>query len=69
MHNYRDFTYDPINFVGLDTFVEELHNKSMHFVPILDVGIAMRPWGNYSAYTEGIENNTFITINGETLIT
>ena len=68
MNDYRDFTFDPVNFADLGTFVEELHNKSMHYVPILDVGVAMRPWSNYSAYSEGVENNTFITINGEVLV-
>jgi alpha-glucosidase (family GH31 glycosyl hydrolase) len=41
----------------------------MHYVPILDVGVAMRSWGDYSAYTEGLEKNVFITIkDNETLV-
>lgn len=37
--------------------------KGIHYIPILDAGIARRPWGNYSAYTEGSEKNVFYKIN------
>jgi alpha-glucosidase (family GH31 glycosyl hydrolase) len=43
LDNYRDFTYDPIRYAGLPQYIEELHNKSMRYVPIIDAGIAMRP--------------------------
>ena len=32
----------------------------MHYVPILDAGIAARPWGNYSAYDDGVAKGIFI---------
>ena len=32
----------------------------MHFVPILDAGIAQREGGNYSVYNEGKEKDIFI---------
>ena len=40
MDNYKDFTYDPVNFKGLGDFVNDLHDKDMHYIPILDAGIA-----------------------------
>ena len=53
MDSYRDFTFDPVKFSDLPKFVDGLHNKSMRYVPIIDAGVARRPWGNYSAYTDG----------------
>lgn len=63
MYNYRDFTYDHINFFGLDEFVNELHSKNIRYVPILDAGIAQRPAGNYPSYEFGLAQNAFIKIN------
>jgi alpha-glucosidase (family GH31 glycosyl hydrolase) len=40
MQDYRDFTYDTKDFAGLPGFVDGLHAKAMHFVPIIDAGIA-----------------------------
>ena len=37
----------------------------MHYVPILDAGIAKRPSGQYSAYDEGHADDIFIKINGD----
>ena len=39
---YKDFTFDPVNFSGLGEFVEDLHSKRMHYIPIIDAGIAKR---------------------------
>ena len=39
----------------------------MKYVPILDAGIAMRTPGTYPAFTEGLEDDIFIKINGKTL--
>lgn len=60
MHDYRDFTVDPLNYADLGDFVHELHNKSLHYIPILDAGIAQREGGNYSAYNTGKEKDVFI---------
>jgi len=32
----------------------------MHFVPILDAGIAQREGGNYTAYNDGVEKDVFM---------
>mmetsp|Transcript_43925 Transcript_43925/g.42451 ORF Transcript_43925/g.42451 Transcript_43925/m.42451 type:complete len:99 (+) Transcript_43925:526-822(+) len=53
MFNYRSFTVDQSRFADLGTFVDDLHTKGMHYVPIVDAGIAYRPWGDYSAFTAG----------------
>jgi alpha-glucosidase (family GH31 glycosyl hydrolase) len=63
LDNYRDFTYDPIKYAGLPEYIEELHNKSMYYVPIIDAGVSMRSWGTYDFYNEGVANHSFITIN------
>jgi len=65
MDSYRDFTVDPVNFAGLKEFVEELHSKGMHFVPILDAGVAVRTWGNYSSYEEGLKRGVFVDSGAE----
>ncbi len=35
----------------------------MHYVPIIDAGIAYRPWGDYDAYDSGIQDGIFIKAN------
>lgn len=48
LNAYRDFTYDTLNYGDLPKFIAELYEDDLHYVPIIDAGIAMRPWGNYS---------------------
>jgi alpha-glucosidase (family GH31 glycosyl hydrolase) len=42
--NYRDFHYDDQNgFKDQPNFVQNtLHNQNMHWIPIIDAGIAQR---------------------------
>lgn len=47
LNNYRDFTYDNVSFNGLPEFIDELHSKDMHYIPILDLGISHRPGLDY----------------------
>lgn len=43
MKDYRDFTYDKDgSFEGLGDFVKGLHDSNMHYIPIIDAGIAIR---------------------------
>ena len=42
MYSYRDFTYDHTKYAGLKEFVDDLHDKNMKWVPILDAGISAR---------------------------
>jgi alpha-glucosidase (family GH31 glycosyl hydrolase) len=32
----------------------------MHFIPILDIGIAKRPKGEYTAYDDGVDEDVFL---------
>jgi alpha-glucosidase (family GH31 glycosyl hydrolase) len=54
MNNYKSFEHDPVNFKDLPEFVEDLHAKDMHYIPILDAGVAKRSEG-YQAYTDGVD--------------
>ena len=64
MLDYRNFEYDPIRFKDLPSIIkDEIHGKGRHYVPILDAGVAYRPWGDYSGYTDGINvdgKNVFV---------
>lgn len=52
MNSYQDFTYDPVNFKGLADFVQTLHqNYSMHYIPIIDAGIAK--FNDYMVWQDG----------------
>ena len=48
MNDYWDFTYDSNNYVDLPEMVDWLHDKDLHYVPIVDAGIAVR--SNYLVY-------------------
>ena len=37
----------------------------MHYVPIVDAGIAYRPWGDYDAFTTGETSGYFIKASPE----
>lgn len=58
LDNYEDFTYDNVNFGTLPDLVNELHSKNMHFVPIIDAGIAKIDGSK--AYDEGKQDDVFI---------
>lgn len=60
MDSYKDFTIDPVNFKDLPEFVEMIHESSLHYIPIIDAGIAQRKGGNYSTYNDGVEQDVFI---------
>ena len=69
MDNYKDFTYDPIHFADLKDFIDELHTQGMHYVPIVDAGVAKRDNEGYKAYEDGVAQGVFIkTDKGEVLI-
>ena len=53
LDKYRDFTVDPLNFDKLGDFVDELHGKDMHYIPIIDAGVAQRASG-YDAFNSGV---------------
>ena len=42
MKDYRDFTYDEKRFDGLPDFVNRIHEDHLHYIPIIDAGVAKR---------------------------
>ena len=57
MDEYEDFTTGQ-GFEDLGGFVNEIHAKNLHYVPILDAGIAKRD--GYAAYEDGMKRGVFI---------
>eukprot|EP00347_Sterkiella_histriomuscorum_P022543 403338093 len=70
MDSYKDFTYDSTEqrYKGLPDFVTDLNKNNMHYIPILDAGISLRPNTGYSAYDQGKQKDLFIKIRDEDLI-
>eukprot|EP00826_Nyctotherus_ovalis_P045551 TRINITY_DN5053_c0_g1_i18.p1 TRINITY_DN5053_c0_g1~~TRINITY_DN5053_c0_g1_i18.p1 ORF type:complete len:797 (+),score=236.90 TRINITY_DN5053_c0_g1_i18:92-2482(+) len=58
MQDFRDFTVDKKNYEGLGLFVDELHKKGMHWVPIIDAGLKFDSEDKY--FKEGETTNAFI---------
>jgi len=48
--------------------VKELHDSGMHYIPILDLGLAQRGEG-YDAYSDGAAKKTFIMTEGGEVFT
>lgn len=42
MDAYKDFTFDPENYMDLPEFVKILHAENYQYIPIIDAGIAQR---------------------------
>lgn len=61
MDDRKDFTFNPQTFSGLSDFVKELHEKGMHYIPIIDPGISSseKP-GTYRPYERGLDMDIFI---------
>jgi alpha-glucosidase (family GH31 glycosyl hydrolase) len=60
LDRYRDFTYDPVNYAGLGDFVKYLHSENLHYIPIIDAGIAQRPDVGYGPYDDGVADDIFV---------
>ncbi|XP_045462356.1 lysosomal alpha-glucosidase-like [Harmonia axyridis] len=61
MNNSNDFTYDKRNFKGLPDFIETLHDKGMHYIPLIDAGVsASEVPGTYPPYDEGVKMDIFV---------
>ncbi|KAH7909433.1 glycoside hydrolase family 31 protein [Hygrophoropsis aurantiaca] len=63
-HAYRDFTTDPVSFPGdeMREFIQELAANHQHYIPIVDVGIALTVNSTdvYDPYTRGVEQDVWI---------
>lgn len=61
MNSSNDFTYDKVNFEGLPEFIKDLHNKGMHYIPLIDPGVsASEIQGTYPPYDIGIKMDIFV---------
>lgn len=61
MNNSNDFTYDHENFKDLPGFVKELHQRGMHYIPLVDPGIsASEAPGTYPPYDKAIEMDILV---------
>jgi alpha-glucosidase (family GH31 glycosyl hydrolase) len=71
LQSYRDFTYDKSDnrYKDLPQFIKNLTDNGLHYVPIIDAGIALRPNQGYIAYDEGKKADVFLKIKmGEDLV-
>jgi len=60
MDNYRDFTYNKVEFAGLPDFIAKLTSNKMQWLPIQDAAVSKRPGVNYIAYDEGVKRDIFV---------
>ncbi|KAI8945447.1 glycoside hydrolase family 31 protein [Xylaria longipes] len=67
MKAYRDFENDPDRYPydkGFE-FLEDLHEKNQHYIPIIDAGIYVPIPGNqsdeYPAFDRGLQQNAFVS--------
>ncbi|KAF6262828.1 glycosyl hydrolases family 31-domain-containing protein [Scenedesmus sp. NREL 46B-D3] len=61
MHNrFRNAEFDPHRYPAhaMSSFVEALHSRGQHWIPILDAGVAVS--NGYSAYEEGNKDSIWI---------
>ena len=69
MEDYKDFTWDPINFPRekMGDFVKKLHENEQHYVVIVDPGIKIET--PYYPYEDGVNKNVFIkNSKGENIV-
>lgn len=59
MERYKDFTVDSEKFPNLKVLAEELGEKGIHLVPIIDAGVKVEE--GYPVYEEGMKHNYFCT--------
>lgn len=57
MDGYRVFTFDPTNFPNPRKLIDDLREKGIRIVPIVDPGVKEDP--EYSIYQEGIRQDRF----------
>ena len=61
MESFEDFTVEQKGFFNLSATVTKFHNDNLHYVPIVDIGVAIK---NGSYYNDlGKQLNTFIKSN------
>lgn len=67
MSAHLDFTYDTINFHGLDDLVRQLQSQGKHYVNIIDPCISSnQSVGSYPPYDDGLKQSIFIKKSNST---
>ena len=67
MERYKDFTVDDKSFPDFPEFVQEMKNRGIHLVPIIDAGVKIEE--GYDVYEEGLSGDYFCKKeNGENLV-
>ncbi|MEE8827238.1 MAG: TIM-barrel domain-containing protein [Eubacteriales bacterium] len=57
MKDYKDFTVNEETFPDFASFVQEMKNRHIHLVPIIDAGVRIEK--GYRTYEEGVADNYF----------
>lgn len=57
MQDFKDFTVNEENFADFPGFVQEMKEKKIHLVPIIDAGVKVEK--GYDVYEEGVKNHFF----------
>ncbi|CAH0546035.1 unnamed protein product [Brassicogethes aeneus] len=61
MNNSNDFTFDKTKFKNLPEFIDKLHQRGMHYIPLIDPGVsASEKVGTYPPYDIGIKMDIFV---------
>lgn len=61
MDKNNDFTYNSDRFKDLPQFVNEIHSRGMHYIPLIDAGVSgSEKNGTYLPYDEGLKEDIFI---------
>ena len=58
MERYKDFTVDDKAFPNFPDFVNEMKNRGIHLVPIIDAGVKIED--GYDVYEEGVKEDFFV---------
>ena len=67
MEDFKDFTVSDEKFPNFKEFVNEMKDRGIHLVPIIDAGIKIEE--GYDVYEEGVENGYFCKKeNGDDLV-
>ncbi len=67
MERYKDFSVDDKSFPDFPEFVQEMKNRGIHLVPIIDAGVKIEE--GYDVYEEGLSGDYFCKKeNGENLV-
>lgn len=57
MQDFKDFTINPERFPDFPEFVQEMKDKKIHLIPIIDAGVKIE--AGYDIYEEGVKNGYF----------